>query len=259
MHICPRTANHELACAQHRGKDAVPAVACSRAAAYKARYMHKLSAGLLLQRVASCYAGARTYRDTGYVYTTVRGPRGIRSNQVSFATAFRRAGGRFRFEFVVPYPVAPPLGLPERRWIIFREGSHIDQWSFPGTKAITPETFGLLIAGANGISRGAAHNVPALLMPRDVTGRRLTDHLYAARVLDQLTCAHRSCLRIEARFSPGEGESGSVIWIDGEHLLIRRLDARCRRGPFIINSITTYDPVMDESIPEQELEFAPPA
>ena len=241
------------------GADAGPGVECSGGAAYKSRHMHKLSAGLLLQRVASCYAGARTYRDTGYVYTTVHGPRGIRSNQVSFATAFRRAGGRFRFEFVVPYPVAPPLGLPERRWIIFRKGSHIDQWSFPGAKAITPETFGLLIAGATGISRGAARNVPALLMPREVTGRRLTDHLYAARVLDQLSCDHRSCLRVEARFSPGDGEFGSVIWIDGEHLLIRRLDARCRQGPFVINSITTYDPVMDESIPEQELEFAPPA
>lgn len=221
--------------------------------------MHKLSAGLLLQRVASSYAGARTYRDKGYVYTTVYGPRGVRSNQVSFATAFSRAGRRFRFEFVVPYPVAPPLGLPERRWIIFRSGSRIDQWSFLGAKAVTPETFGLLIAGATGISRGAAHHVPALLMPRDVTGRRLTDHLYAARVLDQLSCAHRSCLRVEARLHPEDGEFGSVIWIDREQLLIRRLDARCRRGTFVINSITTYDPVMDESIPEQELEFAPPA
>ena len=221
--------------------------------------MHKLSAALLLQRVASCYAGARTYRDTGNVYTTVHGPSGVRSSQVSFVTAFSRAGRRFRFEFVVPYPVAPPLGLPERRWIIFRNGSLIDQWSFPGAKAAAAETFGLLIAAATGISRGAAHNVPALLMPRDVTGRRLTDQLYAPRVLDQLSCAHRNCLRVEAGFHPGDGEFGSVIWIDREQLLIRRLDVRCRRGTFVIHSITTYDPVMDESIPEQELEFAPPA
>ena len=221
--------------------------------------MHQLSAGLLLQRVASCYAGARTYRDTGHVYTTVCGPRGTRSNQVSFATAFSRADRKFRFEFVVPYPVAPFLGLPERRWIIFRNGSRIDQWSFLGAKAAIPETFGLLIAAATGMSRGAAHHVPALLMPRDVTGRKLTDHRYAARVLEQLNCAHRSCLRVEARLSPGDDEFGSIIWIDRERLLIRRLDARCRLGSFVINSITTYDPVMDESIPEQELEFAPPA
>lgn len=221
--------------------------------------MHELSAGLLLQRVASCYAGARTYRDTGHVYTTVCGPRGTRSNQVSFATAFSRAGRRFRFEFVAPYPVAPPLGLPERRWIIFRNGPQIHQWSFLGAKAVTPETFGLLIAAVTGISRGAAHHVPALLMPRDVSGRRLTDRLYAARMLDQLSCAHRSCLRVEARFRPGDDDFGSIIWIDREQLLIRRLDARCRRGTFVINSITTYDPTRDESIPEQELEFAPPA
>lgn len=229
-----------------------------RGAAYKKRHMQKLSAGLLLQRVASCYAGARTYRDTGYVYTTVHGPSGTRSNLVSFGTAFSRARRKFRFEFVVPYPVAPPLGLPERRWIIFRNGSRIDQWSFLGAKATTPETFGLLIAAATGMSRGAAHNVPALLMPRDVSGRRLTDRLYATRVLDPLSCAHRRCLRIEARFSPGDDEFGSEIWIDCEQLLIRRLDSRCRRGGFVINSITTYDPLMDESIPEQELEFAPP-
>lgn len=221
--------------------------------------MHKLSAALLLQRVASCYAGARTYRDTGYVYTTVHGPGGVRSSQVSFVTAFSRPGRRFRFEFVVPYPVAPPLGLPERRWIIFRNGSLIGQWSFSGAKPVTAETFGLLIAAATGISRGAAHHVPALLMPRDVTGRRLTDHPYAPRMLDQLSCAHRSCLRVGAGFRPGDDEFGSVIWIDREQLLIRRLDARCRRGTFVINSITTYDPVMDESIPEQELEFSPPA
>lgn len=221
--------------------------------------MHELSTGFLLQRVASCYAGARTYRDTGYVYTTVYGPSGTRSNQVSFATAFSRAGRKFRFEFVVPYPVVPFLGFPERRWIIFRNGSRIDQWSFLGAKAATPETFGLLIAAATGISRGAAHHIPALLMPRDITGRRLTDRLCAARMVEQLSCAHRSCLRIEARFCPDDDEFGSVIWIDREQLLIRRLDARCRRGAFVIKSITTYDPVMDESIPEQELDFAPPA
>ncbi len=221
--------------------------------------MHNLSAGLLLHQVASCYAGARTYRDTGYVYTTVSGPSGTRFNQVSFATAFSRAGKRFRFEFFVPYPVVPFLGYPERRWIIFRNGSRIDQWSFLGAKAAVPETFGLLIASASGISRGAAHHVPALLMPRDVTGRRLTDHPYAATMLDQYSYAHRSCLRVEARFRPGDDEFGSVIWIDSEQLLIRRLDARCRRGSLVIKSITTYSPVMDESIPEQELEFAPPA
>jgi hypothetical protein len=96
-------------------------------------------------------------------------------------------------------------------------------------------------------------------MPRDVTGRRLTDHRYAARVLEQLNCAHRSCLRGEARLSPGDDEFGSIIWIDRERLLIRRLDARCRLGSFVITSTITYDPVMDESLPEQELEFAPPA
>ena len=220
--------------------------------------MHKLSAGLLLHQVASCYAGARTYRDKGYVYTTVSGPSGTRYNQVSFATAFSRADRRFRFEFVAPYPVRPPLGYPERRWIIFRNGPRIDQWSFLGAKAATPETFGLLIASAIGMSRGAAHHIPALLMPRDVAGRRLTDHPYATRVLDQYNFAHRSCLRIEARFRPGDDELGSVIWIDSEQLLIRRLDARCRRGTLVIKSITTYDPVIDMSIPKEELEFAPP-
>lgn len=228
-------------------------------AAYKNRHMQKLSAGLLLQRVASCYAGARTYRDRGDVYTTVSGPGGTRFNHVSFATAFSRAARRFRFEFVVPYPVVPPLGYPDRRWIIFRNGSRIDQWSFLGAKAAIPETFGLLIASAIGISRGAAHHVPALLMPRDVTGRRLTDHPYTARVLEQHSYAHRSCLRIEARFAPGDDGFGSVIWIDSEELLIRRLDARCRRGSLVINSITTYKPAMDTSIPEEDLEFAPPA
>jgi hypothetical protein len=221
--------------------------------------MHKLSAGLLLQRVASCYAGARTYRDTGDVYTTVSGPSGTRFNHVSFATAFSRAGRKFRFEFVVPYPVVPPLGYSERRWIIFRDGSRIDQWSFLGAKTAVPETFGLLVASASGISRGAAHHVPALLMPRDVTGRRVTDHPYTARVLEQHSFAHRTCLRVEARLGPGDEGFGSVIWIDSEQLLIRRLDARCRRGSLVIKSITTYNPVMDTSIPEQELAFAPPS
>jgi hypothetical protein len=230
-----------------------------RGAAYKNRHMHELSAGLLLQRVASCYAGARTYRDTGDVYTTVSGPGGTRFNHVSFATAFSRADRKFRFEFVVPYPVVPPLGYSDRRWIIFRDGSRIDQWSFLGAKAAIPETFGLLIASAIGISRGAAHHVPALLMPRDVTGRRVTDHPYPARVLEQHNFAHRSCLRVAVRLGPEDDGFGFVIWIDSEELLIRRLDARCRRGALVIKSITTYNPLMDTSIPQQELEFSPPA
>jgi hypothetical protein len=220
--------------------------------------MQDLSAEGLLHKVASRYAGARTYQDKGSVYTTFHGPSRTYSNEVPFATAFRRAGDQFRFDFVVPYPGGRPPDFPERRWIIFRNGAQIAQCSFLREKATTPKSFDLLIAGATGVSGGAAHHIPALLMAEEISGRKLTDRAEAARVLDEVDCGTHKCLRLEAHFRPAKDDFVPRIWIDPQRLLIRRLDERARQGDLIVNRTTTYDPIMDESVPNEALEFVSP-
>ncbi|HTY50305.1 MAG TPA: hypothetical protein VMB48_11510, partial [Steroidobacteraceae bacterium] len=126
--------------------------------------MNPDSAGLLLKRVAAVYAAAQTYQDRGTVSRTMHTAEHTLSRQQSFITAYSRIDGRFRFEFTVPWPMPVP-GMADRRQIIFRDGIRLEHWATTGRETTTPTSLERLVAGATGISGGAAYNIPSLLIP----------------------------------------------------------------------------------------------
>ena len=54
------------------------------------------------------------------------------------------------------------------------------------------------------------------------------------------------------------GVSALTVWIDKRTFLVRRIDERTKFPDFHTEVATTYEPVIDEAVPETLLEFDPP-
>jgi hypothetical protein len=234
-----------------------------------------MTADQILARMGAVYAGCRSYRDTGTVRTRFPGPPGLPEFETEqpFRTAFARPD-RFRFEFSYTHP-----GRTTRHWyVVHTAGDEVRTWwdERPGIER--PESLGLALAAAAGVSHGAAHTVPALLMPDAVGGRRLTDLAELARLEDG-DLGGAGCYRLRGRPPAPAGTHAEdarrvfremtgmepptefepvMLWIDRRTLLLRRVENR-HRLPFGESAqVATYEPEVDASVPDGELAFGAP-
>jgi outer membrane lipoprotein-sorting protein len=203
-----------------------------------------LKAQEVLDRMAKAYAGCKSYHDSGVVTTVFVRAAGNFTEEKPFTTAFVRPD-RFRFEYI-----DKGRGGDERRYIVWRKGKEVQTWwdLRPGVEK--PKSLGLALAGATGVSAGSAHVVPALLLPKEVGGRRLTDIREATRVEDA-KLGKTMCFCIEGKY----GDSPTTLWIDQKTSLVRRIDEQTKFDNFRTEASTIYDPVIDEEIPDKKLEF----
>lgn len=205
-----------------------------------------LNAENLLQRVAEVYVGCRSYRDSGVVKTIFITANRNRTVEKPFTTAFVRPD-RFRFE----YKEKKDDG-EEYRYIVWREGKKVQTWwdIRPGVEM--EQSLGLALAGATGVSGGSAHTVPALLLPKEVGGRLLTDLTEAKRIEDA-KLGKVECYRVQGKY----GKNRTTLWIDKD-FLVRRIDAQTEFDDFRTEETTTYDPAINVEIPDKMLQFDPP-
>ncbi len=210
-----------------------------------------LTASTISSRVASVYVTAKSYQDTGVVKPSTEGAATLLSD-VPFSTAYR-APDRFRFEFTAMHPAM--ISPPSLRGIIYRNGNDVEQWAF--SKVSTPPSLDIALARATGVSSMAAHNIPALLMPRIVSGRKLTDDT-DARLLPEAPCDGRTCFRIQESHS----RSGvtETLWIDRRSFLILRIDSHLTLRNSVASDFSTlYHPVINEPVADSALKFDAPA
>src|ERR1041384_6459162 len=123
--------------------------------------------------MSTVYATCKSYRDTG-VLTNAFSADFI--DVKTFQTVFVRSV-RFRFEF---------QNDKRKRYIVWAQSNEVLTWwdIDPGTKKHPSLDDGL--AGATGVSSGAAHTIPVLLLPNDITGRKLTDLTDLVRLSDEM-------------------------------------------------------------------------
>jgi outer membrane lipoprotein-sorting protein len=205
-----------------------------------------LKAQDVLDRMAEVYAGCESYRDTGVVKTVFVLAAGNQTVEKPFKTAFVRPD-RFRFEYTAQ------RGGRQDRYIVWREGKEVQTWWDVKPGVMKPESLELALAGATGVSGGSAHTVPALLLPKDIGGWRLTDLTEAKRAEDAMI-DKVDCAQIEGKF----GNASMTVWIDKKTFLVRRIDSKKKFEKFSTEETTTYDPVIDDEIPDKSLEFDPP-
>lgn len=136
-------------------------------------------------------------------------------------------------------------------YIVWSDGKEVQTWwdIKPGIQK--PESLGLALGGATGVSKGSAATIPALLLPGEVWGS--ITQISGAKLADDGHVGDYECFRIAGTY----GRNPMTIWIDKKSHLIRRIDNRFEN--LSIEQTTTYEPILDEQIPDELLEFNPPA
>lgn len=203
----------------------------------------------IVDRMAKAYSDCKSYRDTGGVKTLfVDQGNGNRTVERLFTTAFVRPD-RFRFEF----KDSGNANMQGRRYIVWSNGKNVQTWwdIKPGIE--TPESLNLAVAGATGVSGSSAHTIPALLLPDEVGGRKLTDITELKRTEDGAV-ANVECFRVAGKF----GDESITVWIDKQSYLVRRIDEQHMLGNIRVEQTTTYEPSFVEKITDKMLEFDPP-
>jgi len=201
----------------------------------------------ILVRVSETYENCKSYRDTGVVTTIFKNSGGKRTVEKPFNTAFVRPN-RFRFEYY-----DKETGGPKNRYIIAQNDNKIQSWWEIKRVVEQPESLGSALAGATGVSGGSAHTIPALLLPKEINGSRLTELADAKRIEDG-ELGTVQCFRIQSK----EINALMTLWIDKKSYLVHRIDERKNFDDFTTEETTTYDPAIDGEIPEKALDFDPP-
>ena len=208
-----------------------------------------LKAQDVLDRMAAVYAGCKSYIDSGVVKTVFVLPDGNQTEVKPFTTAFVRPD-QFRFEFTLKG------GGPERRFVVWRRGKEVQTWwdldlGVEKRKSLQ-KSLGSALAGVAGLSDGSAHTIPALLLPKEVEGRRLTDLKEAKRIEDD-KIDKVECFRIQGKYA----DTPMTLWIDQKTFLVRRI-VTLTQVNFRLEVTTNYTPAIDVKIEEKKLEFGHP-
>jgi hypothetical protein len=199
--------------------------------------------------MSKAYSGCRSYRDSGVVKTTFFGRNRNWTDEKPFRTAFIRPD-RFRYEFTEKMH---DIGI-RHRYIIWQNGKEIETWwdIKPGVEK--PGSLGLALAAATGVSGGSAYIVPSLLLPAETKGSLLARMMGAKRD-DDVVFNGASCFKIEGTLAT----EAVVVWIEKKSFLLLRIDQQKQFPDFRTEQTTTYEPVIDEAIPDKLLQFDAPA
>nr|MBA3542749.1 PDZ domain-containing protein [Deltaproteobacteria bacterium] len=202
-------------------------------------------AAAIMRTMAATYLAATSYVDRGMVTTVfIEGAR-RKTHTKTFATALVRPN-QFRFEF--------REGTSPRAYVVWSDGARTyAQLTQPGTIDHGPD-LGLALAGATGISSGAAHTVPRLLLPEVVGGVGLTE-LRDVRLAGSESVDGHPCWRLTGQLR----DATMTLWVDqATHLLRRTFWPHHVAGPrpFTAEQTTTYDPIINRPVATAAL--APP-
>jgi hypothetical protein len=171
----------------------------------------------LLREVVARYAAMSSYMDSGVVRQWFKA--GEAPHETQFSTSFKKPAF-FRFEFSSPHPFAPLRHIITRH-VVGSDGK--TAYSLTKEHEATPhleteESLSMAVAGATGISVGAAHTIGRLLLP-EVGGVSLLDLIHA-RFKEETEVDSVSCYCISARHPKGPELE---LWVETDTLVIRKL------------------------------------
>lgn len=201
----------------------------------------------VLDQMSSVYANCKTYQDSGVVRVLLVRESGNHATERPFTTAFVR-NDRFRYEF------KDLVGSSDQyyRYLIWSDGKEVRSWWDVKPGGEKPSSLNSALHGADGVSGGSARTIPAFLLPRQVWPNLgdtiITVHLEDAK-LDGI-----DCFRITGKYAGNP----MTVWIEKQTYLIRRIDQRMKVEDFVVETTTTYTPVLDGDVPEKMLKFDPP-
>jgi outer membrane lipoprotein-sorting protein len=206
-----------------------------------------LPAQEILQRMAEAYATCESYNDLGVVKTVFFEKDGNRVTTKPFATAFVRPN-HFRYQYENIESEGEAL-----IYIIWANGNEVQTWWDVNPGIQKKRNLGSAVAGATGVSGCSAHNVPTVLLPDRIDGRKLSELSDAKRVEDDKIDGF-DCFRIRGN----EGDSATVLWIDKRTYILRMIKSDHKFPDFRTETTTSYHAAFNRRITDKMLEFNPP-
>jgi serine/threonine protein kinase len=198
----------------------------------------------ILERLGKDYLELKTYRDTARGQITFTPDDGTKkTHDLTSSIAFVRPD-RLRLEF----RTQSAAGLTERHAVLWKAGKDVNVWS--SWKSAEPSSLETELAGIAGGSTFIAHNVPHLLLGTKGIPPYLAE-LDGAKLLETQRLESTLCHRVEGK----SGAWNVVLWVDEQSGLMRRLELRNRFAA----SVTDFQPIANEAITDELLEFRPPA
>jgi outer membrane lipoprotein-sorting protein len=191
------------------------------------------------------YAQANSYQDEGVVETATHEETSGRIEKMPFKTYFKRPK-LFRFEWIDYFPWKD--GRKKVVWS--NENDTFTYWE-PDTYE-KEEELSLAIAGATGISRGAAHKVPTLLLNDDP----LLASLKQLKLLGEETFEGELCYRISGKSSASDEYE---LWIAKKDFLLRKLKNRTDFEDFYTITEEIHRNIkLNQPIAQDVFNFKPP-
>jgi hypothetical protein len=188
----------------------------------------------VMTRVAEQYAKCANYSDTGRVECLYTNTKKLQLKIIEFTTTFER-GKRFRLEWSLPTASPGPLS----RHVVSHDVDGTKSWESTSNElgtATVERSLGLVLARWTGSSNGVTQNIPALLSLQgdaEVGGVRLTEWAELEMVEDGVI-NEDDCYRLRS--------GSNYLWIDKQHFLVRRIEAKRNFPDFTVMEITTYTP-----------------
>ena len=195
------------------------------------------TAEAIVREMLATYASASSYEDVGEVTVRSSGARPFAIDE-TFTTAFVRTIREFRFEFHNDYG-------PSRDYVIWSAGDHtFSRWNLKDHTDAFGTDLGGAVAGATGVSLGAANTVPAMLMPDRIGGGTFT--FYPVTLLGSATVDQHACWQVAYTTN----RRTTTVAIDRDAHVIRRMVMRDDLGNV---STTTYQPVLGQPVATSKL------
>lgn len=208
----------------------------------------RMTAQAIVKRMAQRYASCLSYQDTGVVETTHNEANSARVERMPFKTYFARPQF-FRFEWIDYFP-----WKDGRKKIVWSDGNESYTYWEPDTYE-KEEELGLAIAGATGISRGAAHTVPRLLIADEVSGFGLTE-LTNLSIVGEERFEGELCYRITGKHPFGITYE---LWIGKRDFLLRKVREESKNKDYDkVEEEIHRDIRLNEPIAVDVFNFKPP-
>lgn len=170
----------------------------------------------IISKTESNYSTLKVYLDSGKVISSFYKLASPHKSAILFKTAYKQTG-EFNFEFY-------KLGTV-RLNIVNRDGNNKVMKYF-GSTALEVQSFPLAMAGATGISSGAAIMITNLLMPGVIKARHqnIFRSISDAKLESSEVINGRSCYKIMGKENPEDKDGYVRIWISKDDYLIRKIE-----------------------------------
>lgn len=192
----------------------------------------------LLNKIDSVYANAQTYKDSGEAILTIGG-----QDKHEYVTVFKTVYQRDKYLSFSWYDKGKAFSYNGFQWDSSGTGQEFD---FGKLTVVDHADIGHFVAGATGVSKGAAHTIPRLLEPVKISGNHYIRSYQTVCIAGKVTLDGQSCWLLTAK---SVNSPVIKVWIDEDSLLIRQITENS------FHKVTRYYPVINQPITRKELLF----